>query len=142
MTKTYADIGLSTYGDRLTNAKALQTSVAGLIATPSKEAHGTARSAWLDPRLPYHQNEAFRFGNPLVDDREGQANSWPLDEGLIDYVAEGYGRNEENTLSTLKVIATPHQAVADGADHIVVGRPIWQAKDPAAAARAVIAELP
>lgn len=40
-----------------------------------------------------------------------------------------------------KRIATPAQAIADGADHIVVGRPIWQAKDPAAAARAVIAEL-
>ncbi|HMS93844.1 MAG TPA: orotidine-5'-phosphate decarboxylase [Tabrizicola sp.] len=41
-----------------------------------------------------------------------------------------------------KRIATPHRAIADGADHIVVGRPIWQAKDPAAAARAVVAELP
>lgn len=41
-----------------------------------------------------------------------------------------------------KRVATPHQAISDGADHIVVGRPIWQAADPAAAARAVIAELP
>jgi orotidine-5'-phosphate decarboxylase len=41
-----------------------------------------------------------------------------------------------------KRIATPHQAIADGADHIVVGRPIWQARDPAAAARAVAEELP
>ena len=41
-----------------------------------------------------------------------------------------------------KRIATPHEAISDGADHIVVGRPIWQAQDPAAAARAVIAELP
>lgn len=41
-----------------------------------------------------------------------------------------------------KRIATPHQAVTDGADHIVVGRPIWQAQNPAAAARAVLAELP
>ena len=40
-----------------------------------------------------------------------------------------------------KRIATPAQAITDGADHIVVGRPIWQAADPAAAARAVIAEL-
>jgi orotidine-5'-phosphate decarboxylase len=40
-----------------------------------------------------------------------------------------------------KRIATPAQAVADGADHIVVGRPIWQAEDPAAAARAVVASL-
>ena len=41
-----------------------------------------------------------------------------------------------------KRIATPAQAVQDGADHIVVGRPIWQAEDPAAAARAILAELP
>ena len=41
-----------------------------------------------------------------------------------------------------KRIATPHQAITDGADHIVVGRPIWQAANPAAAARAIIAELP
>jgi orotidine-5'-phosphate decarboxylase len=41
-----------------------------------------------------------------------------------------------------KRIATPHRAISDGADHIVVGRPIWQAADPAAAARAVVAELP
>ena len=40
-----------------------------------------------------------------------------------------------------KRIATPAQAIADGANHIVVGRPIWQAADPAAAARAIVAEL-
>ncbi|MCC1480498.1 orotidine-5'-phosphate decarboxylase [Roseibaca sp. Y0-43] len=41
-----------------------------------------------------------------------------------------------------KRIATPAQALADGADHIVVGRPIWRADDPRAAAQAVLAELP
>lgn len=41
-----------------------------------------------------------------------------------------------------KRIATPSQAISDGADHIVVGRPIWQAPDPAAAARAIVSELP
>ena len=41
-----------------------------------------------------------------------------------------------------KRIATPAQAIADGADHIVVGRPVWQADDPAAAARAIVASLP
>jgi orotidine-5'-phosphate decarboxylase len=38
-------------------------------------------------------------------------------------------------------IATPRQAVADGADWIVVGRPITEAPDPAAAARAIAASL-
>ena len=40
-----------------------------------------------------------------------------------------------------KRIATPAQAIADGADHIVVGRPIWRAADPRAAALAIQAEL-
>ncbi len=38
-------------------------------------------------------------------------------------------------------VATPRQAIADGASHIVVGRPITRAEDPAAAARAILAEL-
>ena len=45
-------------------------------------------------------------------------------------------------LGDQKRVATPAQAVTDGADHIVVGRPIWQAQDPAEAARAVLAEFP
>ena len=44
-------------------------------------------------------------------------------------------------LGDQKRVATPAQAIADGVDHIVVGRPIWQAADPAAAARAIIAEM-
>ena len=38
-------------------------------------------------------------------------------------------------------IATPAQAMANGASHIVVGRPITHAADPAAAAQAVISEM-
>lgn len=40
-----------------------------------------------------------------------------------------------------KRIETPAAAIAAGADHIVVGRPIWQARDPRAAAQAIVAEL-
>jgi orotidine-5'-phosphate decarboxylase len=40
-----------------------------------------------------------------------------------------------------KRVATPAEAVAAGADHIVVARPVWAAADPAAAARAILAEL-
>jgi orotidine-5'-phosphate decarboxylase len=41
-----------------------------------------------------------------------------------------------------KRVGTPSQAIDDGADHVVVGRPIWQAVDPRKAALSVIAELP
>jgi orotidine-5'-phosphate decarboxylase len=40
-----------------------------------------------------------------------------------------------------KRVATPAQAVRDGADYVVVGRPIRDAADPAAAARAIAAEI-
>ncbi|WP_375260597.1 orotidine-5'-phosphate decarboxylase [Palleronia sp.] len=40
-----------------------------------------------------------------------------------------------------KRIATPRGAIEAGADHIVVGRPVWQAQDPAGAARAIVDEI-
>lgn len=40
-----------------------------------------------------------------------------------------------------KRVATPRDAIRYGADHIVVGRPVWAAANPAAAARAIRAEL-
>lgn len=103
----YADIAAATYGDSLTTAQALQKAVADLTATPSEATLTAARKAWTAARAPYQQTEAFRFGNPIVDDWEGRVNSWPLDEGLIDYVAEGTPSAEDNELAQLNVIANP-----------------------------------
>ena len=44
-------------------------------------------------------------------------------------------------LGDQKRVETPASAIAAGADHIVVGRPIWQADDPRAAAQAILAEM-
>ena len=40
-----------------------------------------------------------------------------------------------------KRVMTPALAIAAGATHLVVGRPIYQAEDPAAAADAIVAEI-
>ena len=40
-----------------------------------------------------------------------------------------------------KRVETPANAIAAGADHIVVGRPVWQAADPRAAALAILSEM-
>jgi orotidine-5'-phosphate decarboxylase len=40
-----------------------------------------------------------------------------------------------------KRAGTPAQAIADGADYLVVGRPIVQSDDPAATARRIIADM-
>ncbi len=44
-------------------------------------------------------------------------------------------------LGDQKRVATPANAIANGADHIVVGRPIYRADDPKGAAQAVLDEL-
>lgn len=105
--KTYADIAEAGYTDSLTTAKTLQAAVEALIAAPSADTLGAAKTAWLAARVPYQQTEVFRFGNAIVDDWEGKVNAWPLDEGLIDYVDASYGESEENPLYTLNVIASP-----------------------------------
>ena len=38
-------------------------------------------------------------------------------------------------------IATPQKAVADGADYLVIGRPITKAPDPAEAVARIVADL-
>lgn len=44
-------------------------------------------------------------------------------------------------LGDQKRVATPATAIADGADHIVVGRPVWKSDDPKQAAQAILREL-
>jgi putative iron-regulated protein len=105
---TYADIAEAAYGDSLTAAIDLQGAVEALIAAPSEQTLAAARAAWIAARPSYQQTEVYRFGNAIIDDWEGRVNAWPLDEGLIDYVDPAYGQSEENALSALNVIATPH----------------------------------
>lgn len=45
------------------------------------------------------------------------------------------------TLDDQKRVTTPTQAIMNGADHIVVGRPVWQARDPRGAAQMIQAQL-
>jgi putative iron-regulated protein len=104
--KTYADIALAGYEDALITAKALDAATDALIANPSEETLAAARDAWKASRPSYQQTEAFRFGNPIVDEWEGRVNAWPLDEGLIDYVDASYGtESDENGLYTANIIA-------------------------------------
>ena len=44
-------------------------------------------------------------------------------------------------LGDQKRVTTPAQAIKNGSDHIVVGRPIWRADDPAQAARDVLSKI-
>ncbi len=104
----YADIAHAMYEDSLNTARDLQRAVDRLIAQPTEKNLAMARDAWRAARVPYQQTEVYRFGNAVVDDWEGKVNAWPLDEGLIDYVAASYGgESDENPYYRVNVIANP-----------------------------------
>ena len=107
VTAHYADIAQAAYSDSMATAQELRGAIGDLIEAPTAETLAAARSAWTAARVPYQQTEAYRFGNAIVDDWEGRVNAWPLDEGLIDYVAENTPSAEDNELAQLNVIANP-----------------------------------
>lgn len=89
-----------------------------------------------------------RAGNAFAAGADGVIAS-PQEAALIRALPEAEGRlivtpgvrPAGADLGDQKRVATPAQAVADGVDHIVVGRPIWKAPDPRAAAQAILDEL-
>jgi putative iron-regulated protein len=102
----YATMAHAVFGDALTEAQKLQQAVDELVKEPTDANLQAAKNAWLAARIPYMQSEVFRFGNPVVDDWEGQLNAWPLDEGLIDYVAGNYQYALGNPGATANIVAS------------------------------------
>ncbi len=89
-----------------------------------------------------------RAANALNAGADGVIAS-PQEAALIRTLPEAKGklivtpgvRPAGAALGDQKRVATPAQAIKDGADHIVVGRPIWQAKDPRGAAQMIQSQL-
>lgn len=100
----YRQIALLNYGDALHSANALRTAVDRLLAKPGENTLAAARDAWRAARRDYSQTEVFRFGNWFVDEWEGQVNAWPIDEGLLDYVQDGYIASSNNPLGRLNLV--------------------------------------
>lgn len=85
----YANILEAGYTDSYNAALKLQTAITAFVASPTAAGLTAAQNAWLAAREPYMQTEMGRFyGGPIDGDSgDGLLNSWPLDEGYIDYLA-------------------------------------------------------
>ncbi|MBR9788669.1 MAG: peptidase [Vibrionaceae bacterium] len=101
----YADVAHAVFSDSLNTAKALDVKIDEFLKAPSDKKLEEVKQAWLNSRVPYQQSEVFRFGNEIVDDWEGQLNAWPLDEGLIDYVATDYQYELGNEGAAANIVA-------------------------------------
>ena len=109
----YANLAFAVFSDALSSAQRLQQAIDRLLANPDQATLAAAREAWLVARKPYMQSEVFRFGNPVVDDWEGQLNAWPLDEGLVDYVAKDYQHALGNPGATANIVANTQIQVGE-----------------------------
>ncbi|WP_282339129.1 imelysin family protein [Pseudomonas sp. PS02288] len=109
----YADMASAVFDDALSTAQNLQKAIDAFLANPSTATQDAAKKAWLAARVPYMQSEVFRFGNTIVDDWEGQVNAWPLDEGLIDYVAKDTQSALGNPAATANIIANTEIQVGE-----------------------------
>lgn len=109
----YANMVSAVFGDAESTAKTLRSAIKELLDTPSDKTLKAARDAWIAARVPYMQSEVFRFGNTIIDDWEGQVNAWPLDEGLIDYVAKDYQHALGNPGATANIIANTEVQVGE-----------------------------
>jgi len=103
--KHYTEMVYTVYSDSLSTAKTLQSAIDAFLAKPGDDTLKAAKAAWAAARVPYLQSEAFRFGNTIIDDWEGQVNAWPLDEGLIDYVDKSYEHALGNPAASANIIA-------------------------------------
>ena len=89
-----------------------------------------------------------RAGRAFLAGADGVIAS-PQEAALIRALPEAAGklivapgvRPAGAALGDQKRVETPASALAAGADHLVVGRPIWQAEDPQAAAQAILREM-
>ncbi|WP_271405153.1 imelysin family protein [Tenacibaculum soleae] len=95
----YVNIVAANYNDALAKTKELKIAIDAFVAAPDANKFQAAKDAWLASREPYGQTEAYRFYDGPIDgvafgEIEGNLNAWPLDEALIDYVANGTGGQE------------------------------------------------
>ncbi|MFJ4112108.1 imelysin family protein [Pseudomonas sp. NPDC089758] len=111
--KHYTEMVYAVYSDSLSTAKSLQTAIDAFLAKPNDDTLKAAKEAWAAARVPYLQSEAFRFGNTIIDDWEGQVNAWPLDEGLIDYVDTSYEHALGNPAASANIIANTEIQVGE-----------------------------
>lgn len=83
--------------------------------------------------------QAAGFGGVVSSPREAAQLRRSLGEGFA-IVTPGV-RPAGSALNDQQRVATPGEAITSGATHVVVGRPITHAADPAEAARAIIGEI-
>ncbi|MCL1084461.1 imelysin family protein [Shewanella psychromarinicola] len=115
---TYAAIASSNYQDAVMDAKKLQAAISDFAKAPTETKLQSAKEAWLVSRESYGTTEVFRLSNGPIDAEdgwvaeaygslEGELNSWPLDENMIDYTMDANNKRTSGNIIDTKGMFTP-----------------------------------
>ncbi|MEJ0012398.1 MAG: imelysin family protein [Bauldia sp.] len=98
----------ASYAAASDGAKTLATAIAALLDKPTVETLAAARKAWTAARPSYLVTEVYRFYDGPIEAREGEINSWPMNEAFIDYVVgnpdAGIINDPKSEISLVKLI--------------------------------------
>ena len=134
-------VGAAKEGASKSNIKILAVTI--LTSLDRNDLHASLIKAGDVQNLVIERAErAFEAGADGVIASPQEANlirALPSSKGKL-IVTPGV-RPKGASLDDQKRIMTPAEAIRSGADHIVVGRPIWQAKNPRQAAMAIIEDM-
>ena len=115
---TYANIASANYSDAVKDAKTLQTAISAFVTEPTEATLQAAKDAWLVSRESYGTTEIFRLSNGPIDAEdgwvaetyggvEGELNSWPLDENMIDYTTNANNERTSGNIIDTEGLFTP-----------------------------------
>jgi orotidine-5'-phosphate decarboxylase len=111
----------------LTSMDQAQLEAVGIPSLPAEQVLRLARTGW---------DAGIRGFVSSAEEVAAMRRSFPGATLVIPGI-----RPEGTAVGDQKRVATPAAAIADGADYLVIGRPITQADDPAKAAAAILAEI-
>jgi orotidine-5'-phosphate decarboxylase len=111
----------------LTSMDQAQLRAVGILDSPAEQVLRLARMGW---------DAGIRGFVSSAEEVAAMRRSFPEATLVIPGI-----RPAGTTVGDQRRVATPAAAIASGADYLVIGRPITQATDPAAAAAAILAEI-
>ena len=82
----YAAGVYASYAAASRSAETLSAAIDAMLTDPTDATLDAARKAWVAARPAYLMTEAYRFYDGPIEGREGEINSWPMNEAFIDYV--------------------------------------------------------
>ena len=101
--EAYVELAFKAYDDSYQSALKLKNAIETFINEPSDIKFQKAKLAWINARTAYGKTEVFRFyGGPIDNEKniESFLNSWPLDEGHIDYIS---GNERSGIINDIKI---------------------------------------